>query len=48
VLLLGAALGGAVGVGTLAFAVGLGPSTQTGLGVLVRAGLAVPARGVRA
>ena len=40
---LGLALGGTVGVGTLAFALGVGPAVELGFAVLTRLGLATPA-----
>jgi uncharacterized membrane protein YczE len=43
VALLGFALGGTVGIGTVAFALGVGPAVELGFGVLGRLGLTRPA-----
>ena len=43
VLLLGWALGGTVGVGTLVFALGIGPSVEASFRLLARTPLAAPA-----
>ena len=40
---IGFVMGGTVGVGTLAFAFGIGPAVEVAFGLLLRLGLAVPA-----
>jgi uncharacterized membrane protein YczE len=45
VTVVGFALGGTVGIGTLAFALGIGPVVELAFGLLVRLGIAVPASG---
>lgn len=42
VTVVGFALGGTVGIGTLAFAFGIGPAVELAFGALVRAGVAAP------
>lgn len=42
VTVVGFALGGTVGIGTLAFALGIGPAVELAFGLLVRAGVAAP------